>query len=58
MAVGYHVIRYAPEGERSTWDVVVAEGDQKTILVQIYCDSEAESERVRNELANLLDRLR
>jgi hypothetical protein len=56
MAAGYHVIRYEPDETRTTWDVVVAEGEQKIILVEIKCHTDADSKRVRNELVALLDR--
>jgi hypothetical protein len=59
MATGINVTRYAPQTTptvRTTWDVVVTEYPSGTILVQIPLPTDAESQRVLDEMLNLLSR--
>ena len=57
MSEGIHIKRFAPDDSdgRTTWDIVISD-DDKIVLVQIPCQSDAESTRIAHELKYLLSR--
>jgi hypothetical protein len=56
MRSNLHIRRFAPDANRQTWDVVVIDdgSGQEVIRVQIPGGTQAESERIRDELTALI----